>query len=443
MSKKSKLDLLVRVRYMNPLPPPPFPPKLFQIPSDINRLGEPSYLSHLATSAPLPMLVDSEMGMPLDLNEFEGVWDGNDQALNRLRDPSRIHDPADEILLAPFRPAAQANGVAANVPTPTEVSWMRNSNLFSRKVNNARRREAAEAAEKANAAVDASEAAQIMAIDKTFTDLHAQPVEDIQHPDGKKRALKVVETYDILPDHDVWSNAYTMVRFPERPSAATAANPSAGASSPRLAKSVLRPVIDDDLSLVEFYLPQEDALERLESAYDHPADEQIVQQIREIAEQDGKDPQLDEIIMNAHYDRIRTYELVTQERPVKELLVAFIEDEGGDEERPAKRRKGAMYKPLPMRALLRKTRARRDEESTRADVWDKARVGYRVPTHDEVAEREKENSQITDPYWANEELRRLHGGENMAEGQGEAIDDEELPMDEGAERAEDEAEKDD
>jgi hypothetical protein len=75
----SKLDLLVRVRYMNPLPPPPFPPKLFQIPSDINRLGEPSYLSHLATSAPLPMLVDSEMGMPLDLNEFEGVWDGNDQ----------------------------------------------------------------------------------------------------------------------------------------------------------------------------------------------------------------------------------------------------------------------------------------------------------------------------------------------------------------------------
>lgn len=46
---------------------------------------------------------------------------------------------------------------------------------------------------RANAAVDASEAAQLMAIDKTFTDLHAQPVEDIQHPDGKKRALKVVE----------------------------------------------------------------------------------------------------------------------------------------------------------------------------------------------------------------------------------------------------------
>ena len=70
---------MVRVRYLNPLPPPPFPPKLFIIPTDINRLGEPSYLDHLAASTPLPMLVDSEMGMPLDLNSYEGIWDGDDR----------------------------------------------------------------------------------------------------------------------------------------------------------------------------------------------------------------------------------------------------------------------------------------------------------------------------------------------------------------------------
>jgi hypothetical protein len=75
---RRKLDLLVRVRYQNPLPAPPFPPKLFSISSDINQLGEPSYLGHLAASIPLPMLVDSEMGMPLDLSSYEGVWDGND-----------------------------------------------------------------------------------------------------------------------------------------------------------------------------------------------------------------------------------------------------------------------------------------------------------------------------------------------------------------------------
>ncbi len=66
------------MRYLNPLPPPPFPPKLFDIPTDISRLGEPSYLSQLASSTPLPMLVDSEMGMPLNLNEYDGVWEGND-----------------------------------------------------------------------------------------------------------------------------------------------------------------------------------------------------------------------------------------------------------------------------------------------------------------------------------------------------------------------------
>ena len=69
----------MKVRYLNPVPPPPFPPKLLNVTTDINRFGEPSYLNELAASTPLPMLVDSEMGMPLDLNAYDGVWDGNDQ----------------------------------------------------------------------------------------------------------------------------------------------------------------------------------------------------------------------------------------------------------------------------------------------------------------------------------------------------------------------------
>lgn len=77
MSKKS--DLLVRVRYLNPLPNPPFPPKLLNVNTNISRLGEPAYLDQLAATTPLPMLVDSEMGMPLDLNVYDGAWDGKDQ----------------------------------------------------------------------------------------------------------------------------------------------------------------------------------------------------------------------------------------------------------------------------------------------------------------------------------------------------------------------------
>ena len=82
--RSGKLDLLVRVRFQNPLPQPPFPPKLFNIPTDIHRLGESSYLEQLASNVPLPMLVDSEMGMSLDLNAYDGVWDGNDGCMSHI-----------------------------------------------------------------------------------------------------------------------------------------------------------------------------------------------------------------------------------------------------------------------------------------------------------------------------------------------------------------------
>lgn len=139
-----KLDLLVRVRFENPLPDPPFPPKLLKVKTDISRLGEPAYLDQLAGSASLPMLLDSEMGMPIDLNVFDGVWDGNDASLNPALEHVKL-EPADAALLAPLRILAQPNGtaLAPNAVKP-EVSWMRNSSYIQRK-ETVRRRAAAEA----------------------------------------------------------------------------------------------------------------------------------------------------------------------------------------------------------------------------------------------------------------------------------------------------------
>lgn len=73
------------------------------------------------------MLVDAEMGMPLDLNQFEGVWDGDDSALNPASGPAEV-DPEDAILLAPAASADEAKVVQQ------EVSWMRSGNLFMRKM---------------------------------------------------------------------------------------------------------------------------------------------------------------------------------------------------------------------------------------------------------------------------------------------------------------------
>ncbi|KAK4688807.1 RNA polymerase II-associated factor 1, partial [Tremellales sp. Uapishka_1] len=432
MSKKSKLDLLVRVRYLNPLPTPPFPPKLLAVSTDINRLGEPSYLDQLVASTPLPMLVDSEMGMPLDLNAYDGVWDGDDSALNPSFDLERKYHPDDQALFGAIRLPSTASGMEK--PTSTaEVPWMRNSSYITRK-NNAKRKEAAEAAEKAET-VDASETAQVMAIDKSFTDLHDQKAEEVKHPDPKKKGLKVVESYDILPADNAWSNPYILVRFPERPSSSTAHNPSAGASSPRLAKAVLQPILEEDLQIMHYYLPKEDDLERLGEVYKTAITSDAAEDVYEASRVDPKDPKINEMLPNVMYDYIRTYEVVSQARPSKEILLSFIEEEPEDDEPARKKRKGVYFKEISMRTLLKKTRAQ-GEDDERKDIWSNPRIGYRIPDEEEVEHRMRSNGQVSDPLWVDQEMRRLQGGENFAEGQGEAIDDEEAPLDEGAIRAE-------
>ncbi|WRT68451.1 uncharacterized protein IL334_005427 [Kwoniella shivajii] len=433
MSKKS--DLLVRVRYLNPIPNPPFPPKLLNISTDINRLGEPSYLNHLAASTQLPMLVDSEMGMPLDLNAYDGIWDGRDESLNPTIDVGQVHHPIDVALLAPFNAPPEAIG-DQKAPTVTEVSWMRNNNYLTRK-NNARRKEASEA--KAEAVVDASEAAQIMAIEKTFHDLYEQDSKDIRHPDKRKKGLR---SYDILPDVESWSNAYALIRYPERPSAATAINPAASASSPRLSKALLRPIKEDedDQQMIEFYLPNEEDLPRLAEAYDNAIPYDQVENIYAVSGEDPNDPTLEDIFPHVHYDRIRMYEVVSSAPPSKDMLVSFQEaEEEEEEDQPAtkKKRKGVYYHEINFKTLLRKTRAKlRDQVAVSADLWDKAIVGYRQPGKKEEKDREESKAQVADPTWANEELRRLRGGDNMAELQGEAIQDEDVELDEEAQRLE-------
>ena len=71
----SKLDLLVRVRYSNPLPAPPCPPKLIDIPTTPIRYAKPGFLDAIVEDTPLPMIVDAECGMPLDLSKYGCLWE--------------------------------------------------------------------------------------------------------------------------------------------------------------------------------------------------------------------------------------------------------------------------------------------------------------------------------------------------------------------------------
>ncbi|CAK9781068.1 Paf1-domain-containing protein [Cutaneotrichosporon oleaginosum] len=410
MSKKpSKLDLLVRVRFENPLPDPPFPPKLLKVKTDISRLGDPAYLDQLAGSAPAPMLLDAEMGMPIDLNTFDGVWDGNDASLNPALENVKL-EPADAALLAPLRILAKPNGAPAPSAIKPEVSWMRNSSYIQRR-ETTRRRAAAEAVQEEE--VDASEAAQIVAIEKSFEDLRNQQVSEIRHPHPKRKHLRVVESYDVLPDEDTWSSSYILLKFPERPSAATALNPSAKASRGRLDRALLRPVVEEDQASIDFFLPKEDDLSRLSSLEEHPIDSETAAEAVNMSAE-GNDDKIDELFPNVTYERIRTYEVVSQMVPDREFLLTISEeavakedeeeDMFGEEEPKRKKRKGAYYKPISMRSQLRKT-----VQKVRSDTpWDKVRFGFREPAATEIEEREKMARSVSDSAWVEDQTDEGH-----------------------------------
>lgn len=417
----------MRVRFENPVPDPPFPPKLLNVTTDVARLGEPSYLDQLALSAPHPMLLDAEMGMPIDLNDFDGVWDGDDSAINPVHDAERVLDPADAELLAPLTiggPNGVAGAAAHTGPAgKPEVSWMRNTSYLAKMDGVARRRTVAETHTEV---VDASEDAQIATIEKTFKDVAAQPLEGMRHPDAKRKHLRVVESYDILPDDESWPNSYIMIKFPERPSAATVANPGAKASGPRLDRAILRPVMEDDQQIMEYFLPKEEDVENLTDLERAPLDNEAVEKIRAPQEEGEENaeaifnvsqrptfPSTD--IQNVTYERIRTYEVVMQAQPQKEILLTFVEDPAaadeeeedmfGDEAPVSKKRKGVYFKDITMRTQLRKVRAKRaGEADTRADMWDKARVAFRVPYADEREERDLRAKAHADSHWAKEQL---------------------------------------
>jgi RNA polymerase II-associated factor 1 len=64
--------------------------------------------------------------------------------------------------------------------------------------------------------VDVSREAQLASIDSSFGAARASDdLNALRHP--TKPRLRAVATYEVLPDADVWANAYDLFRFSERP----------------------------------------------------------------------------------------------------------------------------------------------------------------------------------------------------------------------------------
>jgi RNA polymerase II-associated factor 1 len=74
-------DYIARIRYSNALPPPPFAPKLLEIPNSGLSSGQytsSGFASRLAREQPLNIEADAELGMRIDLVGLKGVFDGDE-----------------------------------------------------------------------------------------------------------------------------------------------------------------------------------------------------------------------------------------------------------------------------------------------------------------------------------------------------------------------------
>ncbi|KAI9434545.1 RNA polymerase II-associated [Russula earlei] len=393
ISRKSKLDLLVKVRYQNPLPPPPCPPKLLHIPTNPKRYTRPEFLDAATNEALLPMVVDAECGMPLDLGKWEALWEdgADDRALNPDPRNPPLLDPKDQALL--LDPAGNAldfgrhhthhghgHHAVGTPPVATHVSWLRKTEYISRDSSGPAPRPAA--VDISSEVVDISREAQLASIESSFAAARgADQLGALRHP--TKPRLRALATYEVLPDADVWANAYDLFRFSERPG-----ERGPELDDPRLDCAIMRPMESDGDHFLSYYLTKDDdAAEQFKDSRGDPRGIDSLQDEEEATE----------------FHFVRDYEVVKVEQEVpNEFLLVFDE---GDVSSPTSNglidgeapRAGAYYKVIERKMLLKKKRTEPIERFR--DKWALVRVAHVPPSQEEADERAEALAEVRDPMY--------------------------------------------
>ncbi|KAI0832072.1 RNA polymerase II-associated [Trametes gibbosa] len=385
--KKSKLDLLIRVRYANPLPAPPCPPKLLDIPTDAMRYARPEFLDEIAASTPLPMVVDGELGMPLDLSQWDCLWEenGDDSELNP--DPSQPSnpDPEDLFLLgdptssgSPFIGSSTPGATHLSATPMPNVAWLRKTEYLSRE-GYSRSALSSDVKHNRDNTIDVSRDAQLRDIDASFAAIAKSELSALRHP--TKPELTAVEEFEIFPDAEIWANAYDLFRFSERPG-----DRPLDVDDPRLDCAVLRPMEADGDHFLAYYLTKED--------------EDAVEFKRNRLARSPDDPPEDEPT-NFHF--VRDYETVKVEQEVPNEFLLVLDDGTADEDAlddkkaAQPRPKGAYYKNIERKMLLKRKRVNTYEAY--GDKWDVVKLTHTPMSAEEAQEREDALSEVVDPLF--------------------------------------------
>jgi RNA polymerase II-associated factor 1 len=100
--------------------------------------------------------------------------------------------------------------------------------------------------------IDVSHEAQLRNIESGFAACTSLDLTTLSHPN--KTGVTAVESYEVLPDADIWANAYDLFRFSERPG-----ERPVDTEDPRLDCAILRPMESDGDHFLAYYLTRDDA----------------------------------------------------------------------------------------------------------------------------------------------------------------------------------------
>ncbi|CCG83123.1 RNA polymerase II-associated protein 1 homolog [Taphrina deformans PYCC 5710] len=237
--KPVRQDYILRVRYSNTLPPPPFEPKLLKLPMSLSQYTSVSYLSTLIQEQPMKLELDKELGMPLDLSLLPGLFEGDESVLFAPSEPVEL-DPKDKALLKGPSDTYSGKPMA-------DSAFLRRTQYISSEITqtNKAKQQEAERAKKIKAAlkIELDPVEQLAAVEKTFETV-AQPLSELKHP--AKRGLKAVEAWNVLPNFECYEHQYVNAKFPSNPAPRTKSNTVAEDEDPRLEVSCMVPRIVDD-----------------------------------------------------------------------------------------------------------------------------------------------------------------------------------------------------
>ncbi|PWN36034.1 uncharacterized protein FA14DRAFT_51150 [Meira miltonrushii] len=249
-SSRKRSEFIERIRYPNPLPLPPYPPKLLAIPTPFSRFTDPRRFGpRLAQSHPLPVVVDAEAGMPLNLTDFPQAWytdqelEADDNVFPRLDANEVDVDPEDAFLLSDMleKLPGTSNGIDRKQGGPggpvdtNDITWLRRTEYLAAEQQKRKKRDLND---RSNEKIDSSREGQLARIEESFR-VANQPLASVRHP--TKAGLRAVDSFSLLPDPDTWATQYNVFRFGDPPGRL---NDNKPIEDPRLETAILRPHSD-------------------------------------------------------------------------------------------------------------------------------------------------------------------------------------------------------